>query len=147
MGERFRAEVNAEGAFERLGRELAGFYRIGIEKEPAYGDSKGRRLKVQVARPSVTVRARDIFDVPVYEDRDVAVRADECRRTIRERKPARPSTRLATMVEADLTTTAKQRHTHAPRLIHLLRGDLDWIAMKCLEKGSHAALRQRERSG
>jgi WD40 repeat protein/serine/threonine protein kinase len=59
---------------------------------------------------------------------------DECRRTIREDEPARPSTRLATMVEADLTTTARQRHTEAMRLIHQLRGDLDWIAMRCLEK-------------
>jgi eukaryotic-like serine/threonine-protein kinase len=59
---------------------------------------------------------------------------DECRRTIRETEPARPSTRLATMVEAELTTTARQRRIEAPRLIHLLNGDLDWIAMKCLEK-------------
>jgi eukaryotic-like serine/threonine-protein kinase len=59
---------------------------------------------------------------------------DECRRTIRDEEPVRPSTRLATMVDAELTTTAKQRHTEAPRLIHLLRGDLDWIVMKCLEK-------------
>ena len=73
-GGTFRAEVNADGVFERLGRELSGYYRIGIEKEPADGDSKGRRMKIQVARPSVTVRARDIFDVPVYEDRDVAAR-------------------------------------------------------------------------
>jgi WD40 repeat protein/serine/threonine protein kinase len=59
---------------------------------------------------------------------------DECRRTIREQEPARPSTRLATMVEAELTTMAAQRHTEAPKLIHSLRGDLDWIAMRCLEK-------------
>jgi WD40 repeat protein/serine/threonine protein kinase len=59
---------------------------------------------------------------------------DECRRTIREQEPLRPSTRLASMLEAELTTTAKQRHTEAPRLIHSLRGDLDWIVMKCLEK-------------
>ena len=59
---------------------------------------------------------------------------DECRRTIRETEPVRPSTRLATMIEAELTTTAKQRQSEAPRLIHLLRGDLDWVAMKCLEK-------------
>jgi WD40 repeat protein/serine/threonine protein kinase len=59
---------------------------------------------------------------------------DECRRTIREQEPARPSTRLATMVEAELTTTAAQRHTEAPKLIHSLRGDLDWIVMRCLEK-------------
>jgi WD40 repeat protein len=62
------------------------------------------------------------------------VSLDECRRTIREEEPARPSTRLATMVQAELTTTAKQRHTEAPKLIHLLQGDLDWIAMMCLEK-------------
>jgi WD40 repeat protein/serine/threonine protein kinase len=59
---------------------------------------------------------------------------DECRRTIREEEPIRPSTRLATLVAADLTTTAQQRHTESLKLIHLLRGDLDWIAMKCLEK-------------
>ena len=59
---------------------------------------------------------------------------DECRRTIREEEPVRPSTRLATMIEADLTTTAQQRRTESAKLIHQLRGDLDWIAMKCLEK-------------
>ncbi len=59
---------------------------------------------------------------------------DECRRTIREKEPARPSSRLATLAAADLTTTAKQRQIEAARLIHLLSGDLDWIAMKCLEK-------------
>src|ERR1044071_6293282 len=32
------------------------------------------------------------------------------------------------------TTTAKRRSAEAPRLIHLLKGDLDWIVMKCLEK-------------
>ncbi len=59
---------------------------------------------------------------------------DECRRTIREQEPVRPSSRLATLVGADLTTAAQQRGLEAPRLIHLLSGDLDWIAMKCLEK-------------
>src|SRR5205814_194646 len=39
-----------------------------------------------------------------------------------------------TMIGVELTTTAKQRHTEAPKLIHSLRGDLDWIVMKCLEK-------------
>jgi WD40 repeat protein/serine/threonine protein kinase len=59
---------------------------------------------------------------------------DECRRTIRQVEPARPSTRLATMLVEELTTTARQRHTEGPRLVHLLRGELDWIALKCLEK-------------
>src|SRR5262245_45638451 len=59
---------------------------------------------------------------------------DEMRRTIREKEPVRPSTRLGTMLEGELTTTAKHRQSDAPKLINLLRGDLDWIVMKCLEK-------------
>ena len=59
---------------------------------------------------------------------------DECRRTIREDEPVRPSTRLATMLEADLTTTARKRRSEGLKLVKLLRGDLDWIVMKCLEK-------------
>ena len=35
---------------------------------------------------------------------------------------------------ADQTTVAKRRQTEPPRLIHQVRGDLDWIVMKCLEK-------------
>jgi serine/threonine protein kinase len=59
---------------------------------------------------------------------------DAMRRTIREQEPQRPSTRLSTMLADELTTTAKHRHTEGVKLIHLLRGDLDWIVMKCLEK-------------
>jgi VWFA-related protein len=73
-GATFRAEVSAQTAFERIGRELSGYYRIGIEKDPADSDSKARRLKIQVARNSVTVRAREMFDMRTYEDRDWAAR-------------------------------------------------------------------------
>jgi tetratricopeptide (TPR) repeat protein/tRNA A-37 threonylcarbamoyl transferase component Bud32 len=59
---------------------------------------------------------------------------DEIRRTIREQDPARPSTCLSTMLGADLTVIAKSRNAEPPRLIHLVRGDLDWIVMKALEK-------------
>ncbi len=59
---------------------------------------------------------------------------DEIRRTIREEEPPRPSTRLSTMLERNWTTVATHRQTEPPKLIHLVRGDLDWIVMKCLEK-------------
>jgi eukaryotic-like serine/threonine-protein kinase len=59
---------------------------------------------------------------------------DEMRRTIRDKEPVRPSTRLSKLHEADLTTVANRRRTNAPKLIHALRGDLDWIVMKALEK-------------
>ncbi len=59
---------------------------------------------------------------------------DELRRTIREKEPARPSTRLSTMLDADLTVVAQRRQSEVPKLISSLRGDLDWIVMKSLEK-------------
>ncbi|HEY3861368.1 MAG TPA: protein kinase [Verrucomicrobiae bacterium] len=59
---------------------------------------------------------------------------DEMRRTIREEEPARPSTRLSTMLAAELTSAARHRQTEAPQLVNFIRGDLDWIVMKCLEK-------------
>ncbi len=59
---------------------------------------------------------------------------DEIRRVIREQEPVRPSTRLSKLTDADLTTVAQRRHSEAPKLIRAVRGDLDWIAMKALEK-------------
>ena len=59
---------------------------------------------------------------------------DAMRRTIREVEPQKPSARLSTMLDAERTTTASQRQTEPPKLIYLLKGDLDWIVMKCLEK-------------
>ena len=34
----------------------------------------------------------------------------------------------------DQTTVAQRRQSEPPQLIHLVRGDLDWIVMRCLEK-------------
>jgi serine/threonine protein kinase len=59
---------------------------------------------------------------------------DAMRKTIREKEPVRPSTRFATLKGEDLTTTAKRRSTDKTKLMHQLKGDLDWIVMKCLEK-------------
>ncbi|HEX2099768.1 MAG TPA: serine/threonine-protein kinase, partial [Candidatus Synoicihabitans sp.] len=56
------------------------------------------------------------------------------RRTIREVDPPRPSYRLSTLPDADRATVAHQRGTDSSRLSLLLRGDLDWIVMRCLEK-------------
>jgi WD40 repeat protein/serine/threonine protein kinase len=59
---------------------------------------------------------------------------DAMRKTIREKEPVRPSTRFATLKGEDLTTTAKRRATDKSELMHDLKGDLDWIVMRCLEK-------------
>jgi len=59
---------------------------------------------------------------------------DAMRKTIREKGPQRPSTRLATLGADQLTTTARRRSADTSKLMHQLKGDLDWIVMKCLEK-------------
>ena len=59
---------------------------------------------------------------------------DAMRKTIREKDPVRPSTKLATLQEAELTATAKRRAVESSKLAKLLLGDVDWIVMKCLEK-------------
>lgn len=58
---------------------------------------------------------------------------DEIRRMIRETEPSKPSTRLQSLGEK-LTDVAKQRRTEPAALGRLIRGDLDWIVMRCLEK-------------
>ncbi|MHC4543178.1 MAG: protein kinase domain-containing protein [Planctomycetota bacterium] len=57
----------------------------------------------------------------------------EMQRIIREEEPDKPSTRLSTMGEA-LTDVAKHRKVSPDLLQKLVRGDLDWIVMKSLEK-------------
>jgi serine/threonine protein kinase/Tfp pilus assembly protein PilF len=58
---------------------------------------------------------------------------DEIRRIIREEEPPRPSTRMSTLGQAAATLSA-QRQSDPRRLSQLLRGELDWIVMKALEK-------------
>jgi len=58
---------------------------------------------------------------------------DEIRRIIREEEPPRPSTRVSTLGKT-ATAVSEHRNTEPRRLSALLRGDLDWIVMKSLEK-------------
>lgn len=58
---------------------------------------------------------------------------DEIRRRICETDPPTPSTRLQTM-GGQLAEVARCRHAEPAALSRLVRGDLDWITMKCLEK-------------
>ena len=57
----------------------------------------------------------------------------EMQRIIRETEPLKPSTKLSTLGQT-LTDIAQQRHTSPEMLSRLVRGDLDWIVMKTLEK-------------
>jgi WD40 repeat protein/serine/threonine protein kinase len=58
---------------------------------------------------------------------------DEIRRLIREEDPPKPSTRLSNSGVA-LAAISAQRQTEPAKLTRLVRGELDWIVMKALEK-------------
>ena len=72
----------------------------------------------------------------------------EVLRVIREEEPPRPSTRLSESQEA-LPSISAQRQTEPAKLTRLVRGELDWIVMKALEKdrGRRYETRQRLRPG
>src|SRR6185312_1571322 len=56
----------------------------------------------------------------------------EVLRLVREEEPPRPSTRLGTTTE--LPCIAAGRGVEPAKLPRLVRGELDWIAMRALEK-------------
>jgi serine/threonine protein kinase len=58
---------------------------------------------------------------------------EEILRLIREEEPPRPSHKISTMGD-EATVVAHHRHTDVKQLRRVLRGELDWIVMKCLEK-------------
>ena len=59
---------------------------------------------------------------------------DELRRIIREDESARPSARISTLNAAALSTVADKRGIDPRKLAAQVRGELDWVVMKCLEK-------------
>jgi eukaryotic-like serine/threonine-protein kinase len=69
-----------------------------------------------------------------FDPRDLRKKAyGEIQRIIREVDPPRPSTRLSTLGEA-LGAVAARRGTDPAKLGRLIRGDLDRVVMRCLEK-------------
>ena len=71
-------------------------------------------------------------DTPFDRQRLRSAAFDELLRIIREEEPPRPSTRLSS--SHSLPSIAANRHTEPKKLSTLVRGELDWIVMKALEK-------------
>ena len=70
---------------------------------------------------------------PLLGDQLRMVAYAEMQRLIREQEPVRPSTRISSS-GAELTILASHRSETPERLHQLVRGELDWIVMKALEK-------------
>jgi serine/threonine-protein kinase len=70
---------------------------------------------------------------PFDKERLHRVAYDEVWRIIREEDPPKPSTRISAL-GAEATTVSVQRKCEPGKLGQLVRGELDWIVMKALEK-------------
>jgi eukaryotic-like serine/threonine-protein kinase len=70
---------------------------------------------------------------PFPKERFKRAAYDEIRRIIREEEPPRPSTRLSESMDS-LPSISARRKTEPANLTKLIRGELDWIVMKALEK-------------
>jgi non-specific serine/threonine protein kinase/serine/threonine-protein kinase len=70
-----------------------------------------------------------------FEPRDLRRAGfDEIRRKIQQDEPPRPSTRISTLGDDAATESARRRRTDLSSLRRQLKGDLDWIVMRALEK-------------
>jgi serine/threonine protein kinase len=70
---------------------------------------------------------------PLTHERMKEAAYAEILRLLKEEDPPRPSTRLSDSGEA-LASISANRHTEPAKLTKLVKGELDWIVMKCLEK-------------
>ena len=70
---------------------------------------------------------------PVDNEKLKLAAYEEMRRIIREENPSKPSTRISSLGQ-EATGISQKRQTDPNRLTQSLRGDLDWIVMKSLEK-------------
>jgi WD40 repeat protein len=74
-----------------------------------------------------------VGETPLSKEQLRRAALDEVLRLVREGEPQRPSSRFIPATERG-KTTAGLRHTEPRKLGHALRGDLDWIVLKALEK-------------
>ncbi|MDZ4401913.1 serine/threonine-protein kinase [Prosthecobacter sp.] len=72
--------------------------------------------------------------LPLDDAGFVHVALEAILRRIREQDPPRPSNRITSLAADQQATAAQRRGMESTRLPHAVRGDLDWIVMKCLEK-------------
>ncbi len=59
---------NPDLAFDRLAREISGYYLLGFEPEPKDRDGKAHNIQVAVRRPGLTVRNRRSIPLPAPGD-------------------------------------------------------------------------------
>ena len=116
--------------------EFAAFIGTPAYTSPEQAEMSGLDIDTRSDIYSLGVLLYELLTSQTPFDPEHLVRSglDEMRRIIREDEPLRPSTRLSTLGMADATALSRTRQARIPELLSVVRGDLDWIVMKCLEK-------------
>ncbi len=117
MSTQFGAVV---GTLEYMSPEQAGFSGVDI-------DTRADIYSLGVVLYELLTGLR-----PIDAKRVKKAVLSEMIRIIQEEEPSKPSTRLST--DESLPSMAALRQTEPRKLMALLRGELDWVVMKCLEK-------------
>ena len=73
----FRVLGMSDGVFRRLGRELSGYYLLGVETDLRDQDGRPHQIRVEVRRRGTTVRARQQFQVSADRPLQQTRKSDE----------------------------------------------------------------------
>lgn len=128
-------------AIEQTAIERMGFTQLGtIVGTPEYMSPEQAEINPQGVDTRSDIYSLGVLlyelltgSTPLSQKRLKNAAYAEILRIIREEEPPKPSTRLSGSGEA-LASISAQRDTEPSKLTKLVRGELDWIVMKCLEK-------------
>ena len=80
-----RTSGAAENAFQRIEREMMGYYVLGVEPEPSDRDGRRHEVAVSLRRPGLTVRSRGVIAVPAAVPSTEALLASALRSPVAQR--------------------------------------------------------------